>query len=123
MVSALYRSFAERDVVGLSACLSDRFVGHVSMGMPCGVGGVHDGREAMIGEVWVRVFQDFDVSPVPERVGFTGDGQAVVHGHYRGTRRADGASIAAEFVHLLRFDLDGRVVELRQITDTASWTA
>lgn len=121
-MATLYRSFAERDVVVLRQCLGDDFIGHVSAGMPSGVGGVHEGRDAMIGDVWVRVFRDFDISPVPERVTWTLDGSAVVHGFYRGTRRADGARVAAEFVHLLEFDERGLVSELRQVTDTSMWT-
>jgi hypothetical protein len=68
------------------------------------------------------VFQDYDISPIPESVAWTSDGVAVVHGHYRGTRRADGAAVAAEFVHLIGFDEDGCVSELHQITDTTMWS-
>ncbi len=75
----------------------------------------------MIGDVWIRVFGEYDICPVPESVLWTTAGDAVVHGWYRGIRRADGAVVAAEFVHLLYFDEGGRVGELRQITDTEMW--
>jgi hypothetical protein len=52
----LYEAFASRDVEALRDALADDFVGHVSDGMPLGVGGAHLGPEAMIGAVWSKVF-------------------------------------------------------------------
>jgi 2-(1,2-epoxy-1,2-dihydrophenyl)acetyl-CoA isomerase len=122
-VERLYRAFAERDVHGLVAALDPACVGHVSAGMPFGLGGRHEGSEAMM-QVWLRVFQSYDVTPVPDWVlaepGGDGDGRVVVHGWYEGVERSSGAPVHAEFVHVL--ELDGeRIVGLRQVTDTASW--
>ncbi len=119
-MSALYEAFAARDIGGLRAALHPAFEGHVSQGMPLGVGGSHAGPSAMI-DVWLRVFQDYDITPVPTEVRSDADGSVMVHGWYRGTNRATGADVAAEFVHLLTVD-DGHVRSLRQITDTAAWT-
>jgi hypothetical protein len=46
--------------------------------------------------------------------------RVVAVGAYRGTVRATGAPLDAAFAHLLRID-DGKIRELVQITDTASW--
>jgi ketosteroid isomerase-like protein len=120
VVSTLYEAFAARDIGGLRAALHPAFEGHVSVAMPLGVGGTHAGPAAMI-DVWLRVFQDYDITPIPTEVRSDADGSVTVHGWYRGTHRATGADIAAEFVHLLTVD-DGHVRSLRQVTDTAAWT-
>jgi 2-(1,2-epoxy-1,2-dihydrophenyl)acetyl-CoA isomerase len=119
VVSSLYGAFAARDIDGLRAALHPSFEGHVSEGMPLGVGGPHAEPAAMI-DVWLRVFRDYDITPVPTETRSDADGFVTVHGWYRGTHRATGADIAAEFVHLLIVD-DGRVRSLRQVTDTAAW--
>ncbi|HEY8545766.1 MAG TPA: nuclear transport factor 2 family protein [Acidimicrobiales bacterium] len=120
-VDRMYRAFAERDLDGLRSVLAGDFVGHVSAGMPLGVGGRHDGAEAMIHDVWLPVFGAYDVTPVPDSIVEVGD-TAVVHGWYRGTVRATGEEVAAELVHLLTLDGErDRITGLRQVTDTASW--
>lgn len=119
-VQDLYRSFAARDPDALRSLLSPTFVGHVSAGMPCGVGGRHDGPEAMLAEVWLPVFALYDVTPVPETTRVAGDGSVVVHGWYTGTCRSSGEEMRAEFVHLIELDGD-KIAVLRQVTDTASW--
>ena len=42
-------------------------------------------------------------------------------GHYRGNARRSGRTLEAEFTHVLRFNSDGQVTSLRQLTDTAAW--
>ena len=121
-VLSLYDAFGARDLTRLMTALAPELIGHVSRGMPCGVGGEHHGPQAMVDDVWLRVFARYDVVPVPETIAWTTDGGAVVHGFYRGTHRRSGRDGEAEFVHLLRFDESGLVCELRQVTDTASWT-
>ena len=116
----LYQAFADRDLAGLRAVLAEDFVGEVSAGMPLGVGGHHDGAEAMLREVWLPVFGTYDVTPVPATVTEAADGTVVVHGWYRGTIRATGQPMEAEFVHVLVVAGD-QVTSLRQVTDTASW--
>jgi 2-(1,2-epoxy-1,2-dihydrophenyl)acetyl-CoA isomerase len=49
------------------------------------------------------------------------DGDLLVTGHYRGVARRSGRALDAEFTHVLRFDGEGRIASLRQLTDTAAW--
>ena len=116
----LYRAFADRDLDGLRAVLAEGFVGEVSAGMPLGVGGRHDGPEAMLRDVWLPVFGVYDVTPVPVAMTAAADGTVVVRGWYRGSVRATGQAMEAEFVHVLGVEGD-RVTSLRQVTDTACW--
>ncbi|MBB4931761.1 ketosteroid isomerase-like protein [Lipingzhangella halophila] len=119
-VEKLYLALRERDVTSLYALLHPDFEGHVAPGMPCGVGGAHHGRDAMILGVWGEVAGHFDTAPYPETSQQTTDGTIVVTGHYRGTARATGRDYAAEFTHLWRLSND-RVSWLHQYTDTAKW--
>jgi uncharacterized protein len=116
----LYEAFAARDLGALRDALADDFVGHVSDGMPLGVGGEHSGPEAMIRDVWGKVFGTYEVHVDAERFYPSGDDHVVAVGHYRGTVRASGQPIEAAFAHVLTIR-DGRIAHLHQITDTGSW--
>lgn len=54
--------------------------------------------------------------PVP-----SGGDRVTAVGTYRGTARATGEPVEAAFAHILTIR-DGRISELRQITDTVRWT-
>jgi ketosteroid isomerase-like protein len=116
----LYDAFRERDAVELRALLTDDFVGQVSAGMPLAVGGRHEGRDAMLAEVWGPVFAAYDAAPIPDRYLPAGRGEVVVLGFYKGNLRADGREFSARFAHHLTIGADG-VSALEQITDTRSW--
>jgi ketosteroid isomerase-like protein len=118
----LYAAFAARDGAALLSVLHPGFVGVVSAGMPLGLGGRHDGPETMLGEVWVPVQSAYDVAPVADELLPSKPDRVVAVGAYRGTVRATRVPVDAAFAHILRID-DGRVSELIQITDTASWPA
>lgn len=118
----LYDAFAARDGAAVRSVLHPSFVGVVSAGMPLGVGGRHEGPEAMLAEVWAPVFSAYDVVPTPEEIIPAGSERVVAIGAYRGTERTTGKAVNAAFAHVLHMS-DGRVRELIQITDTASWPA
>jgi ketosteroid isomerase-like protein len=120
--SELYEAFAARDASTLLGTLHAEFRGVVSEGMPAGVGGVHVGPEAMLRDCWARIFEHYDISPVPDELAPLADGRLLVLGRYRGPARATGREPNAVFAHVLHFR-DGLVDELVQITDTASWHA
>jgi ketosteroid isomerase-like protein len=116
----LYDAFAARDGAALMSVLHPSFVGVVSAGMPLGVGGRYQGPETMLAEVWAPVLSAYDVVPTPDELIPAGSERVVAIGAYRGTQRTTGARVNAAFAHVLDID-DGRVRELVQITDTASW--
>ena len=49
-----------------------------------------------------------------------GGDHIVVLGRYRGTHKAGGAALDAEYCHVYRFR-DGKAVTFKQYTDTAQW--
>src|SRR5271165_6194846 len=91
-----------------------------SLGMPGGVGGTHAGPAAMLTEVWTPIARRFAARPVPERFLSCDGGEMVVLGHYRGQPPGSGHPFVAPCAHELAFR-DGRIAELRQITDTQQW--
>jgi ketosteroid isomerase-like protein len=115
----LYAAMADRDPQAILESMSDDFVGQVSAGMPLGVGGRHEGRDAMLTEVWGPVFGAYDVRLEVERYLECGD-EVVVLGRYRGTPRSGGDEFAARFAHVLKVG-PGGVRSLEQVTDTGSW--
>jgi len=74
----------------------------------------------MLRDCWGVIFQHFQIAPRPAELTELADGRWLAVGDYVGTERGTGWAVRASFAHVLRL-FDGRVVELRQITDTAMW--
>lgn len=118
----LYDAINAKDVRALRAALHPQFVGTVSDGMPCGVGGRHHGPDAMLRDCWGVIFATYDVAvEVHEHLMTRTDVVAFV-GRYLGTERSTGQVVDAAFAHVLRVEGD-QIIALRQITDTARWGA
>lgn len=117
-----YAGFAARDGAAILAELHPEFVGQVSAGMPLAVGGRHDGPQTMLREVWSPVAVAYDVAPEADELLVCAADRMVALGAYRGRVRRTGAAVDTAFAHVLRFR-DGKISELVQITDTASWPA
>lgn len=116
----LYEAFERRDVERLVELLHPEFVGYVTEGMPSGVGGIHTGPQAMLSEVWAPIAQRFRVRPVPAQFHRCDDGHVIVIGSYTGEPAGPDRPLNAAFAHTLAFR-EGRVVELRQVTDSQRW--
>ena len=119
VVRRFYDAMHRLDVDALLDTLTADFVGHVSAGLPGGFGGTHRGARTMFDEVWLPVYRRFRVLPHPTEYLPVGDDRVVVIGDYRGSADS-GKSFTAAFAHDLRL-ADGRIAELRQITDTRAW--
>ncbi|WP_394847185.1 nuclear transport factor 2 family protein [Pendulispora brunnea] len=118
----LYEAFREGNSAALSSLLHPEFTGHVSDGMPAGVGGPVADRQGML-RVWGTIAAQYDVRPIPEEFIRADASRIVVLGHYRGSghRAGGGGPIRAAFAHILDIR-DNAIVSLKQITDTASWS-
>lgn len=117
----LYRALAAGDREALSKLLHPEFVGLVTDGLPLDMGGRHDGPEAMQRDVWWTIGRHFKVEAQPEEFRLLDDARLFVVGHYRGEGRASGRRLDAEFIHLIAFADDGRIMSLHQLTDSAAW--
>jgi 2-(1,2-epoxy-1,2-dihydrophenyl)acetyl-CoA isomerase len=117
----LYRALAAGDRDALSKLLHPDFVGYATDGLPLGMGGRHDGPEAMRRDLWWTIGRHYKVEAQPEEFRLLDDGRLFVAGHYRGEGRASGRRLDAAFIHLIAFAGDGRIVSLHQLTDSAAW--
>ncbi|MBA3867196.1 MAG: nuclear transport factor 2 family protein [Solirubrobacterales bacterium] len=116
----LYSAFAAHDGQALLDAMTEDFVGEVSSGMPLGVGGRHQGREAMLRECWAPVFVAYDVNVEADRYLEVSPSEVVALGFYRGQVRDTGIPFEARFAHVLGVR-DDLICSLEQITDTGSW--
>lgn len=116
----LYDGFDARDPKAIRESMADDFVGQVSAGMPLGVGGRHEGPDAMLNDCWLPVFAAYDVRLDVDRYLPNGDDVVIAIGHYRGTERASERPFEARFAHVLVVRPDG-ISALEQITDTRRW--
>ena len=114
----MYAALRGGDRDAVTEALSPVFVAHFADGMPAGSGRADGPSEAI--EHWWAIGRMFAVHPEPEELALLADGRLMVRGRYLGHRRGDGARVNAEFIHLWRAS-DGKLVELRQLTDTARW--
>lgn len=118
LARVLYEAFGRRDGAALAALLAPSFEGWVSEGQPGG-GGHIEGPQAML-TFWAKVAGVFDIAPRSDELLPLEGGGVLALGRYVGRARATGAPVDAVFAHVLRFE-GGRLVSLRQITDTWRW--
>jgi 2-(1,2-epoxy-1,2-dihydrophenyl)acetyl-CoA isomerase len=116
----LYDAMAHADGDALFSLLTTDFVGTVSDGMPCGVGGEHHGPADMIVGVWGRIASVYDMHVDPLEYLPVDDERVVVLGRYWGGARDGGSAVDAAFAHVITTRGE-RIAALRQITDTARW--
>ena len=78
------------------------------------------GREAIRDRLFARVDVEWEgFTADPEEILGMGD-VVIARGRYRGTFKATGTSINAEFVHVFRFK-DGKISDWQSYTDTAQF--
>ncbi|SEH92046.1 Ketosteroid isomerase-related protein [Mycolicibacterium rutilum] len=116
----LYAALAAADGEALVGLLTDDFVGTVSAGMPHQVGGVHRGALDMIGTVWGRIAELYEMHVDPTEYLAVDADRVVVLGRYRGPARDGATTVDADFAHVITTRGE-RIAALRQITDTANW--
>jgi 2-(1,2-epoxy-1,2-dihydrophenyl)acetyl-CoA isomerase len=120
LARAFYAALAAGDRPQLDALLHPEFTGRTAAGMPFGIGGHHDGPTAMRRNAWGAIARHFDARAEPERFLDLADGGLLVTGRYRGRGKQGGATLDADFAHLITIDR-GRIRTLEQYTDTARW--
>src|SRR5687768_13149540 len=87
VVQQLYDGLNAHDPTSILAVLHPDFVGIVSDGMPCGVGGRHEGAQAMLRDCWGAIFTGFDVALEVEEQLVAPPDRVVVRGRYVGRER------------------------------------
>jgi uncharacterized protein len=120
LVDALYRAFEDRDHQTLLELLDEEVRWQQAARWVPGAGSASLGRQEALDRVIAPLEDDWDGFTEDVEELIPADGTVIATGVYRGTYRATGRSLRAEFCHLWRIR-DGRVVAFRQFTDTAAF--
>lgn len=122
VVRRLYQAFEEGDHDTIRACFAGDVQWRQAGAAVPAAGQAATGAEELIERVIVPLERDW--AGFTEEIDelFSADGHVVATGTYRGTYRATGRSLEAEFCHLWWVD-EGRIRRFRQFTDTAAFAA
>lgn len=122
VVEGIYDALARGDRDAIVEALTDDFVGRLTPGLPFGIGGVHEGADAMIDRGWFAIGRHWRVRAEPASFEPLPDGRLQVSGTYRGKGRESGTPVEAWFIH--QWELrDARISGLTQLTDSAAFVA
>jgi ketosteroid isomerase-like protein len=111
----MYEAFAKGDVQAVAAAMDD----HVEWVYP--EGGLYDtqvGPQAVAENVFAAVASDFNDFTVTVDEYVEGGDVVCTIGRYGGTGVETGKQFDNDFVHVLRFGADGKLVRYQEYTDT-----
>jgi uncharacterized protein len=120
LIDSVYRAFEERDHQTLLDLLDEELRWQQAARWVPRPGRTSLGPQEVLELVIAPLEDDWDGFTEEVEDLIAADGHVVATGVYRGTYRATGRSLQAEFCHLWRVR-DGRVVAFRQYTDTAAF--
>lgn len=120
IVKALYDAFGRGDVPAVLSMLDPAIEWNEAENFLYAEGNPYRGPQAVADGVFKRIVSDVDnFAVLPER--FTvGTDTVVVEGRYRGTMKATGTPVDAQFAHVWELR-DGKIVGFQQYTDTKQW--
>jgi len=120
-ITAAYAAFGRNDPSVLFAAMDPAITWNEAEGFPLADRNPYVGPQAVGEGVFGRLLAAVDnFTAVPTTIIDGGD-HVVAVGRYRGTIKAGGGSLDAQFCHVYRFR-DGKVATFQQYTDTAQWT-
>jgi ketosteroid isomerase-like protein len=117
LVRSIYDAFAAGDIPGVVGGMSPDVVWNEAENFPYADGNPYCGTDAILGGVFARLGSEWDgFAAHPEEFLDAGD-TVVVLGRYRGTCKATGLAMDAQFAHVWRV-ADGKAERFQQYTDT-----
>lgn len=120
MVQSLYEAFARGDAPAVLSALDSDVIWMEAENVGYDDRNPYRGPQAVGEGVFGRIMSDIpNFSVHPERFIDGGD-TVVTLGRYRGTHKATGRPIDAQFAHVWTIR-NGRVTNFQQYTDTAQW--
>ncbi|HEV3333510.1 MAG TPA: nuclear transport factor 2 family protein [Bryobacteraceae bacterium] len=115
---SMYEAFARGDVPAVLALLDTQIEWNEAENFIYADKSPYIGPQAVLEGVIMRLGGEWNgFSAVPEEILGSGD-TAIAFGRYRGTYKATGNRINAQFAHVFKFR-DGKIVTFQQYTDTA----
>ena len=117
---AMYEAFARGDVPSVLSALDPQIEWNEAENFIYADKNPYIGPQAVLEGVFMRIGGEWATfSAVPEEI--MGSGETVIaRGRYRGTYKATGARVDAQFVHVFKFR-DGKIARFQQYTDTAQF--
>ena len=120
LVRSLYEAFGKGDVPYVMGMFSADLVWNEAESFVYADRNPYVGPQAVLEGVFLRLGTEWDgFSVAPEEIVASGD-TAVALGRYRGTCKASGVQVDAQFAHVWKL-ADGKVVRFQQYTDTAQF--
>jgi ketosteroid isomerase-like protein len=121
-VRGLYAAFGKGDVPAVLAAFDAGIEWNEAESFRYADRNPYRGPQAVAEGVFQRIASDIEgLAVVPESFIDAGD-TVVVEGRYKGTMKATGTPVNAQFAHVWRFRA-GKVFRFQQYTDTAQWKA
>lgn len=120
-IKAAYAAFGRNDPSVLFAAMDPAINWNEAEGYPLADRNPYVGPQAVGEGVFARLMAAIDNFTVTPSTFIEGGDHVVVLGRYRGTTRAEGATLDAPFCHVFRFHGD-KIATFQQYTDTAQWT-
>ncbi len=120
VVRSVYEAFGRGDVGAVLGAFDPEIRWQEAEHFAYADGNPYVGPEAVAEGVFQRILSDVDEFVVAPGRFIDGGDAVAVEGRYRGTSKATGARIDAQFVHV--WDVrDGKIVRFQQYTDTKQW--
>lgn len=120
IVKALYDALGKGDVPAVLAAFDPEIQWREAENFLYADGNPYTGPQAVAEGVFQRIESDVEnFAVLPERFVEGGD-TVVVEGRYRGTMKATGSPVDAQFAHVWQLR-HGKVVRFQQYTDTRQW--
>ncbi|HET9428637.1 MAG TPA: nuclear transport factor 2 family protein [Allosphingosinicella sp.] len=117
LVRSIYGALASGDIPGVIARMSPGIVWNEAENFPYADGNPYRGPDAILGGVFARLGGEWDGFAADANEFLDAGDTVVVLGRYRGSCKATGKSMDAQFVHVWRID-QGKAVAFQQYTDT-----
>jgi ketosteroid isomerase-like protein len=117
-VKAVYEAFARGDVPFVLAALDPQIEWNEAENFIYADKNPYIGPQAVLEGVFMRIGGEWSpFAVVPEEILGSGD-TVFARGRYRGTYKATGKRVDAQYVHVFKFR-DGKVTKFQQYVDTA----
>ena len=120
IVRALYGAFAEGDIAKVLEAFDPEIEWREAEHFLYAEGNPYVGPQAIAEGVFQRMASDIEGMALEPEYFVDGGDSVVVEGRYRGTMKATGTAVNAQFAHVWQLR-QGKVVRFQQYIDTRQW--
>jgi ketosteroid isomerase-like protein len=120
IVKAIYTAFGKGDVPAVLGCFDPQIQWCEAESFLYADRNPYVGPQVVAEGVFQRIVSDIESFSVLPQHFVEGGDTVVVEGRYRGTMKATGKPVDAQFAHVWQLR-DGKVVRFQQYTDTRQW--